>query len=173
MSKTILVILGGVAAILVGTSDLQACGDKFLVGIRGGSQLRYQGAVHPTRILVYWNVDLEEDSLDPGASVIEVPLEEAGHEVQVVRDATSLYQEAASGAFEIIMMKIDDAREEQSRMGGVAPESTILPVLYFPTRSEYSAAKKEFGYAIKTPMTMVKLLSQIEKARPRSGEVSE
>ncbi len=173
MSKTIVAIVGGVAALLVGTSDLQACGDKFLVGIRGGSQLRYQGAVHPTRILVYWNVDLEEDPLDPGESVLEAPLEEAGHDVQVVGDATSLYREAASGAFEIIMMKIDDAREEQSRIGGVAPESIILPVLYFPTRSEYSAAKKEFGHAIKTPMTMVKLLSQIEKARPRSSAGAE
>ena len=173
MSKTMLAILCGVASILVGTSDLRACGDKFLVGIRGGSQLRYQGAVHPTRILVYWNVDLEKDPLDPGESVLAAPLEEAGHEVQVVGDPKALYQEAASGAFDIIMMKIDDAREEQSRIGGVAPESTILPVLYFPTRSEYSAAKKEFGHAVKSPMTMAKLLSQIEKARPSSRRPEE
>ena len=90
---------------------------------------------------------------------------QAGHTVEVVEDSKSLYREAASGSFEIILMDIGEAREEQKRIEGVAPDSTLLPVLDFPTRSEFSAAKKEFGHAVKAPTTMPKLLSQIEKAR--------
>ena len=168
MSRILLATLGCVALIFAGVTELQACGDKFLVGVRGGQYLRYQGAVHPTRILVYWHVDPDTDPGDPGDSVLEASLKEAGHSVQVVKDSRSLYQEAASQGFEIIMMEVGDAREEQRRIEGVSPDSTILPVLHFPTRSEYSAAKKEFGHAVKTPTTMPKLLSQIDKARPSS-----
>ena len=34
----------------------------------------------------------------------------------IVKDSKSLYQEAASGGFEIIMMEVGDAREEQRRI---------------------------------------------------------
>ncbi len=168
MSRILLATLGCVALIFAGVTELHACGDKFLVGVRGGQYLRYQGPVHPTRILVYWQVDPETDPGDPGDSVLEASLKEAGHTVQLVTDSRALYSEAASKGFEIIMMEVGDAREEQRRIEGVSPDSTILPVLHFPTRSEYSAAKKEFGHAVKTPTTMPRLLAQIEKARPSS-----
>ena len=168
MSRVLLATLGILALVIAGVTELGACGDKFLVGVRGGPQFRYSGAVHPTRILVYWHIDPENDPGDPGDSILEASLKEAGHSVAIVTDSKSLYQEAASGGFEIIMMEVGDAREEQRRLEGVSPESTILPVLHFPTRPEYSAAKKEFGHAVKTPTTMPKLLSQIEKARPAS-----
>jgi len=93
-------------------------------------------------------------------------LREAGHTVVVARDSKSLYQGVASGDFEIIMMNIGDAREEQKRLQGVSPGSMILPVLQFPTRGEFSDAKKEFGHAVKTPTTVSNLLAQIEKTRP-------
>ncbi|MEE8367316.1 MAG: hypothetical protein V3S30_03280 [Thermoanaerobaculia bacterium] len=168
MSKIFLVTLGCVVSIFAAVTALHACGDKFLVGVRGGQYLRYQGPVHPTRILVYWNIDPETDPGDPGDSILEATLKEAGHSVQLVTDSRALYSEVASKGFEIIMMDVADARQEQRRIEGVSPDSTILPVLQFPTRREYSAAKKEFGHAVKTPTTMAKLLAQIEKARPSS-----
>ena len=168
MSKIFLAALVCVAVLMAQVPALDACGDKFLVGVRGGLQLSFSGVVHPTRILVYWHDDPANDPESASDSAFEASLTEAGHTVAIVKDSKALFQEASSRRFEVIMMEVGDAREEQERLEGASPESTILPVLHFPTRSEYSEAKKEFGYAVKTPTTMSKLLSQIEKARPES-----
>jgi hypothetical protein len=167
MRRGALAVLGLLALTISGAAELPACGDKFLVGVRGGPQLRFAGAVHPTRILVYWNTDLNDDSGNTDESTLEASLEEAGHSVAIVNDTEALYHAAVTGGFEVILMDVGDAREEQRRLAGVTPQSTILPVLHFPTRPEYSAAKKEFGHAVKTPTTLDKLLSQIEKVRPQ------
>lgn len=172
MCRTLLATLGFVALILVGATDLGACGDKFLVASLGGS-FDYQAVVHPTRILVYWHAEAESDpealSDSSVAASLEKSLEAAGHSVEVVWDSKSFYQQAASGGFEILMMEIADAREERRRIEGVSPDSTILPLMHFPSRREYSAAKKEFGQVVKTPATIAKLLSQIEKAGRRDA----
>ena len=165
MSRDLLAVVGFLVLAAAATSELGACGDKFLVGTLGGRYLTYQGPVHPTRILVYWQGD-SDDAGEPDDSVLGDSLTEAGHSVVIARDSRSLYQGAASGGFEVIMMNIADAREEQGRLQGVSPDSTILPVLSFPTRREYSAAMNEFGHAVKTPTTLSNLLSQIEKTRP-------
>ncbi|MCZ6727697.1 MAG: hypothetical protein O7A98_10155 [Acidobacteria bacterium] len=167
MSRNFSAVLGFLALAVAGVTELSACGDKFLVGTLGGRYLSYQGEVHPTRILVYWQAD-PEDSGNPGDSILEESLTEAGHSVVIAKDSKSLYQGAASGGFEVIMMDVGAAREEQVRLQGVSPDSTILPMLEFPTRREFSAAKKEFGHAVKTPTTLSNLLAQIEKTRPSS-----
>jgi hypothetical protein len=166
MSKILLATIGVLALMVAGVAELGACGNKFLVAARGGPQLSYSSVADPARILVYWEADPENDSGDD--SILEASLKDAGHSVAIVKDSQDLYREAASGGFEIIMMEVGAARQEQPRLEGVAPRSTILPILHLPTRSEYSAAKKEFGQAIKTPSTMKHLLGQIDKARPAS-----
>lgn len=167
MSKVLPAMLGCVALLCVGVSELPACGDKFLVGVRGGQYLSYP-VVDPTTILVYWPVEPEGDEGDRDKSTLVSSLQQAGHTVEFVEDSESLYREAATRGFEIIMMDVGEARAEQERIEGVAPDATLLPVLNFPTRSEYSAAKKEFGHAVKAPTTLPKLLSKIEKVRPAS-----
>ncbi|HVS66090.1 MAG TPA: hypothetical protein VMT85_21605 [Thermoanaerobaculia bacterium] len=167
MSRRISAVLGFLALAAAGVAPLGACGDKFLVGTLGGRYLSYAGKIHPTRILVYWQEDLDNPRGE-GDSILETSLTEAGHSVVIAKDSKSLYQSAASGGFEVIMMNVGEAREEQGRLQGVAPDSTILPVLDFPTRRELSDAKKEFGHAVKTPTTLFNLLSQIEKTRSSS-----
>lgn len=168
MTRILLTTLGFLLLVIGGVTDLAACGDKFLVAGRGGAYLRYQSAIHPTRILVYWQPDPTEESREADETAFRSALQEVGHTVEIVKDSESLYGEAASRQFEVIMMDIDDAREEHERLEGTSPDSTLLPVLHFPTRREYSAAKKEFGHAVKTPTTMSDLLTQIEKVRKGS-----
>jgi hypothetical protein len=167
MSTRISAVLGFLALAVAGVDQLGACGDKFLVGTLGGRYLSYAGKIHPTRILVYWQEDLDNPRGE-GDSILESSLTEAGHSVFIAKDSESLYQRAASGGFEVIMMNVGEAREERDRLRDVAPDSTILPVLDFPTRRELSDAKKEFGYAVKTPTTLSNLLSKIEKTRSSS-----
>lgn len=149
-----------------GAREVSACGDKFLVGLRGGAGLRWAGAVQPTSILVYWQGDPDDDPDGEVEALFQSALEEAGHSVTIVKDTGALYREASSKRFEVLMMEIDTARGEQGRLEAVSPESSILPVLHFGNRKERSAAKKEFGQVVRTPTTLDDLLWNIEKARP-------
>lgn len=178
MPRKITTLLALLTLAGTGATELTACGDKFLVGLGGGGGPRWVGAVHPTRILVYWGSDPEESpeespeenpEEDPDASSeadFQSAMEYEGHSVSIVKDTDSLYRQAASGDFEVIMMEVGVAREERSRLEAVTPDSAILPVLNFPTRKEFSAAKKEFGHAVRSPATMDDILRHIEKARP-------
>ena len=168
MSTRIAAILGLLALAIPGATELAACGDKFLVGLRGGAGFRYLNAAHPTSILVYWQADLD-DTEDAGDQVLKAALETAGHTVVIAKDSAAFYREAATGAFEVFMMELATARAEQGRLSGVAPDSAILPVLHFATRREYAAVKKEFGHAVRTPTTLNELLPQIDKARQAAG----
>lgn len=165
MPRKITAVLALLTLAGAGATELRACGDKFLVGLGGGGP-RWVGAVHPTRILVYWGSDPEEDPDGSSEADFQSALEYEGHSVAIVKDTDSLYRQAASGDFEVIMMEVGVAREERSRLEAVTPDSAILPVLNFPTRKEFSAAKKEFGHAVRSPATTDDILRHIEKARP-------
>ena len=161
-------VLALVTLLGAGVNELSACGDKFLVGLRGGAGLRWVGAVEPTSILVYWQPEPGEDPDGSGAALFQSALEEAGHSVTIVKDTSALYREASSRRFEVLMMEIDAARGEHGRLEAVSPDSSILPVLHFGSRRERSAAKKEFGRVVRTPTTLEDLLWTIEKVRSRS-----
>jgi hypothetical protein len=105
MSTRISAVLGFLALAVAGVDQLGACGDKFLVGTLGGRYLSYAGKIHPTRILVYWQEDLDNPRGE-GDSILESSLTEAGHSVFIAKDSESLYQRAASGGFEVIMMNV-------------------------------------------------------------------
>lgn len=62
------------------------------------------------------------------------------------------------------MMPVEDAQVLGSQLESASPRSSLLPVLYFPSRGEFRKAEKEFGRALKYPTTMKKLLSKVELA---------
>lgn len=163
--KRLLVGLTVVALGAAGAQVSQACGEKFLVAAAGAYD-RGDSAVTPARILVLWNFE-EDGEEDRG---LQVALEEAGHTLKVVPDQKSLYGLAASEEFDLIMMQLDDARIEGERLRGVSPSTPLLPFVAFPTRREYSEAKKEFGVVLKTPTRLTSLLRTVEKARSSDGE---
>jgi hypothetical protein len=160
--RRLLIALTIVALSVAGTEIADACGEKFLVAAADA----YAGGattVTPARILVLWNS--EEDGEEDGR--LQLALEEAGHTLEVVADAKSLYGSAASGDFDLIMMELDDARIERERLRGVSPSTPLLPFVAFPTRREYSEAKKEFGIVLKTPTRLSSLLRTVEKSCSR------
>lgn len=152
------------------TPDLHACGDKFLVGTPG-ALLELRGVLQPTMILVYHppGEPSADESEEPDYASFEAALREVGHGVAVVTDAQGLYRAAATGKHQVILMELADARTERDRLAGVAPEAALLPFVDFPTRVEYSAAKKEFGQVVKTPTTLSRLLKAVEKSRASQG----
>lgn len=47
----------------------------------------------------------------------------------------------------------------------IAPDAALVPVLKFPTQSQYSAARSEFGIVMKLPTTSPKFLAAIREGQ--------
>ncbi len=158
-----LVALGG----LVGLSDavLEACGSKFLVSARGARYQRVLASIEPTSILFYWQQDddtEEEDRWNPAA---EEMLEGAGHTVEVSYDDKSFLSAARRGDFDVLVLPIDEARRLKPELGTLPSDAAVVPLLMFPTRSQYSQAKEEYGIVMKLPTTGEKMLAALERGR--------
>ena len=158
-----LVALGG----LVGLSDavLEACGSKFLVSSRGARYQRVLASIQPTSILWYWQQDEkteEEDRWNPDA---EEMLESVGHTVEVSYDDESFLSAARRGDFDVLVLPIDEARRLRPDLEALPVDSAVVPLLMFPTRSQYSQAREEYGVVMKLPTTTDKMLAAFEKGR--------
>ena len=162
-----LALLMGMASL--GNAVLNACGAKFLVSSRGARYQRLLASIKPTRILIYWKQDentKKEDRWNPEATKV---LGKVGHSVEVAFRSDAFLDAAEEGDFDVVMMPLDDARQLAVQVASSSPDSGLLPVLYFPTRKEYSQAKKEFKNVLKYPTTMSKLLTAVEKTRKAAG----
>ena len=159
----VLVVVGGI----VGLSDavLNACGSKFLVSSRGARYQRVLASIQPTSILWYWQQDgntEEEDRWNPNA---EKMLASVGHTVDVTFDADAFLGAARDGGFDVLLLPIDEARRLQPELAALPPGSAVVPMLQFPTRSQYSQAREEYGVVMKIPTTTDKFLAALEKGR--------
>ena len=165
IQRSVPAVLALLVLTAAGSTEVGACGDKFLVGLRGGAGLRWAGTVQPARLLVYWQAEPGEDPDGSAEALFRSTLEEAGHSLTIVKDTSGLYEAVSSNRFEVLMMELETARSEQQRLEAVSPDSRILPVLHFGSRRERSAARKEFGLLVRTPTTLDDLLWTIERAR--------
>ncbi len=154
---------------IVGDFVLDACGSKFLVGARSARYHRLQMTMNPASILWYYEEgpDTPEDERwDPE---FEAWMEKIGHTIELAGDPDELRSAMLGGKFDIVILDIDFAREQRTELESLAVDAVLLPTLLFPTRSEYSKAKREFGTVLKYPATMGGLLSAIDKAQRSRG----
>ena len=80
-------------------------------------------------------------------------------------DADAFLGAAKNGDFDVLAIPLDEARKLQREMASLSPDSAVLPILTFPTRSEYSQARREFDVVMKLPTTTPKFLAALERAR--------
>lgn len=148
---------------------LDACGSKFLVGARSARYQRLLVTMNPARILWYYEEKQdtpEDERWDPE---FEAYMEKVGHTIEVAGSFDELRSAMRAGKFDIVILEIDYARELRSELESLSPGSVLLPVLEFPSRPEYSKAKREFGTVLKFPSTESGILSTIEKAQQARG----
>ena len=69
--------------------------------------------------------------------------EQVGHTLEVTFDADTFLAAAKNGDYDVLMLMVDieEARELKDEMESLAPDAAVLPILKFPTRSVYSAAR--------------------------------
>lgn len=169
MRRWLLFLVVPLAAVLAGEAWLHACGAKFLVSSRGARYQRVLASIQPTRILWYYEDDEDAPEDERWNPDTEKWLNQIGHSLETVTDADAFLSAANQGDFDVMLIHIEDARELENQIVRLDTQAALLPILEFPTRSEYSAARKEYGIVMKFPTTSPKFLAAVEKARRSAG----
>jgi hypothetical protein len=151
--------------IVLGSSfsgDLLACGDKFLMIMRG---TRFQRARNPAAILVYVN-----PATAMGKALANQPVEETlrkvGYRPTAVSSAGELEKALRQGGWDAVLADLADSAEMRARLqGDRAP--VVVPVAYNATGMQLAQAKKEYRHIIKAPVKSLAMFGTIDDALAR------
>ncbi|MEO8680362.1 MAG: hypothetical protein ABI665_15025 [Vicinamibacterales bacterium] len=158
-------ILTGVliAAGLLTSSDLSACGEKFLIVGRGTRFQRASSARPAASILVYAN---------PASNVpkalanvpVESVLKKAGYKPTTVSTASELESALNRGGWDLVVLDLADGQAVVGRMpvGDAAP--ALLPVAYNASGSDLANARKQFPRVLKLPTKSQSFLDAVDEA---------
>jgi hypothetical protein len=163
MKKTLLAV-GILFVYGVGSGELLACGDKFLVASRGTRYQRAGQARHGASILVY----MHASSTIPKAfeRVSEDVTKKAGFRVTRVENANELDQALRQGGWDVLLADLADSPDVRGRVqnsGG--PDAPLLvPVAYGVTGTQIAQAKKDYQRVLKGPIKTYAFLAAIDDA---------
>ncbi len=155
-----LLVLWGAGA----SSELLACGNKFLSASRGTRFGKLGFARQDAAILVYAN----PESTLPKA-IGDVPVEEilrdVGYRPKTVTDPEQLDLALREGGWDLVLADLADSEPIRWRSEGEGSSAPmVVPVLYQPSRKDLSQAKKNYGRVLKAPFKSMRLLEAIDDA---------
>lgn len=158
MYRRALVVFTVAAVVGSVSTDLTACGDKFL---RAGRSARTKGyaAIHPASILIY-----KPNATPKGLKEFESLLRKAGHKPVALKDGASLSQTLSSSKFDVVIADYANRTviKEQSR--GESADAGFLPILHNPSKSQEAEAASQYPCLLKPEkMTKYDALDQIDR----------
>ena len=162
MTKKLLVV-GILVFYGLGSGELLACGDKFLVASRGTRYQRAGQARHGASILVY----MHPTSTIPKAfeRVSEDVTKKAGYSVTTVSNANELEQALRQGGWDVLLADLADSPAVRGRVQSGGPDAPLLvPVAYGVTGTEIAQAKKEYQRVLKGPIKTYAFLAAMDDA---------
>jgi hypothetical protein len=160
--RKVLVTVGLLAgATWLGTSALNACGDKFLlIGHGAGFQKGY-AAVHPASILIYVQ-GKSAKALAIRDPQLAAGLKRAGHKVNVLEDRARLIQTLNSARYDIVLADFSDAIALESEVRASNAKPALVPVMYDPSKADMADAEKQFVCLLKAPEKITHFLNVID-----------
>jgi hypothetical protein len=143
-----------------GTSDAEACGDKFLRVGRGARYQRAYVAVHPASLLL---VARPGSSVAAALKELEPTLKRAGHKSVVVKDASAVAGALDRGQFNIVLADLKDVPtvEGATRTNGARVD--VLPFLEQPTSAARAAVEGDFHCVAEVPGKKTEVLGKIDE----------
>ena len=158
MRKTLLA-LGVLFIYGIGSGELFACGDKFLVASRGTRYQRAGQAGQAATILIYLNAS----STLPKAfeKVSDETVRKAGYRLTSVANPNELEQALRQGGWDLVSTDLADSATVRGRVQG-AGAPMVVPVAYNVTGTELAQAKKEYQRVLKGPIKTHAFLAAID-----------
>jgi hypothetical protein len=161
MKKRIGLILLCMLAAPTGLVLLDACGAKFLVATGSALWQRSQRTRHPADILVYQH-SRDTDVVEFMAKLRSM-LTAMGHRVTVAESEQAL-SDASARPFNLVILKLDEARRLKSSIESNLPNAAILPMDALVTQPVIARAKQDFGRMLVLPATSREVFSTVEAA---------
>ncbi len=156
-----MLILAGLMTTALPVSVALACGDKLLLAGRDYPYSRGYAAIHPSSIVIY----LPKAAKVHGAgNALASLLKRAGHDAEVIADASVLAKRLRSGQVDLVLANIVDVVDAEGASNGVQTQPIMLPVLFDPSAASLEAAIRRYGYALKAPDTANRFLGTIDEA---------
>ena len=149
------------------SSDLSACGDKFLVAGRGVQNQRTFGALMPASILIFSN------NQNPGESPtktgeLAVIFESAGHTFDVAETTADLDAKLGSTEVDVVVSSFADSHLVQKSLEDTGSQASILPVVAKAEKDNMAAAKQQYKRVLKAPSRAGRPPTKKRNARPRT-----
>ena len=160
MKRTLLAV-GILVLYGIGSGELLACGDKFLVASRGTRYQRADQARRGASILVY----MHPTSTIPKAfeRVSEDATKKAGYSVTRVSNANELEQALRQGGWDVLLADLADSPAVRGRVQSSGSDAPLLvPVAYGVTGTEIAQAKKEYQRVLKGPIKTYAFLAAMD-----------
>lgn len=145
MSRRVLAAAVVVLTWVAASSDLSACGDKFLRIGRGARHQRY-AAAHPASVLIVYRAATWSAE---GLKQFQMLLKGAGHRPVAV-EHSALQRTLAEGKYDVVITAYADAASIASGLGTRQSKPGVLPILYKPAKSVEARAEKEYPHLIIT-----------------------
>jgi hypothetical protein len=158
----------GILATIVGiaSTDLAACGDKFLRPGRS-ARMRSYAAVHPASIVILRPSTAKASDLKQFQGI----LKQAGHTSVVVENQAALLEAVADGSRDLVFAAYAEAFTVEASLASVPSKPNVMPLLYKASDSTITEARQHFHALIETSkMDRYQALDEIErlmKSRPQ------
>jgi hypothetical protein len=153
--------LAGLLTTTLPPAQTWACGDKLLLAGRDYPYSRGYAAIHPASIVIY--LPKAAKSRDAGSGLASM-LKRAGHDTQVIADATMLARSLHSGQVDVVLANIIDIPDAEAASSGVQMQPVLMPVLFDASAANLEAATRRYGYALKDRDTASRFLGTIDQA---------
>jgi CheY-like chemotaxis protein len=155
----ILTAVAVASLVAAATTDLDACGDKFLRVGRSARFHRY-AAVHPASILIY----APADSTPAGIKEFEAILKQAGHRPVALANGADVAKALTAAPYDIVIADYSDSSRIREDLRAVDSRPGLLPILYKPAKAVEERAEREFTCLIKPHvMTKFDALAEIDR----------
>lgn len=133
----------GAATLVPATTQLEACGDKF---IRLGQSSRHKAyaAVNRASILVYVPAGVKAGDV----RAFESSLKRAGHSPLSVRNMDAVARALRQHQYDIIITGIADAGVMKAHAASISPHADVLPVVSKRASNVAAKAEREYRFMI-------------------------
>lgn len=166
--KKVLMIGLAITFISVLWTDVNACGDKFLVVGRGIRYERAYAANYPASILIYSpNTD--------GVKDLQSMLKKSGHKIEIVSDETTLFSTLQSSKYDVVVVSLSDVALLEKKVMSSPSKPAVLPVIYNVTGAELNAAKSQYTCVLKYSnknKNAVTVIDEVMKARKNGKPIA-
>ena len=169
MRKIMLALAVLAAGVWLSLPEARACGDKSL---RLGRGVRFRRTDNPASILIYVAPNASSEAVSKAAPRLQSFLKKAGHKSRVVQGEGQLSEALGSGAYDLILSRLDDAADLQRRFDGWGARPTVVPLIPKASKDEVAAAQRQYRFVVKDASSGEDYLEAIEaamKARARAS----